>query len=228
MRIALFAVVTIALAMLASPAWPHSLEAVEQQIHDSDRYFQAVDSQAPDFTLVDGSGHGVRMTDLRSKVVVLHFIYTQCKDVCPLHAERIAELQSMINQTPMKDMVRFVTITTDPKRDKGQILRDYGAAHGLDPANWMFLTAAPSDPEDTTRKLAKAYGLEFTQTEDGEQMHGTVTQVIDQDGRLRGRFHSLKFEPVSLVLFVNALTNKAQVPHEDAEPGLWDKIMGLF
>jgi protein SCO1/2 len=40
----------------------------------------------------------------------------------------------MINQTPMKEMVAFVTITTDPKRDRGPLLNDYGKAHGLDPA----------------------------------------------------------------------------------------------
>lgn len=39
------------------------------------------------------------------------------------------------------------------------------------------------------------------------QMHGTVTHVIDQKGRLRARFHSVKFEPVDLVTFVNEHTN---------------------
>jgi protein SCO1/2 len=225
------AAVAFALALattFASPSLSHSLKEVEEQLHDREKYFQAVDSQAPDFTLADPSGHVVGMSDLRGKVVVLHFIYTQCKDVCPLHAERIAEIQAMINQTPMKDMVRFVTITTDPKHDTGQVLSDYGAAHGLDPANWVFLTAAPGDPEDATRRLARAYGLEFTQTAEGEQMHGIVTHVIDQDGRLRARFHTLKFDRVTLVLFVNALTNKAQVPHEDAKPSLWNKLKGLF
>ena len=35
-----------------------------------------------------------------------------------------------------------------------------------------------------------------------------MTHVIDQAGRLRARFHGLKFEPVDLILFVNALTNE--------------------
>ena len=60
-------------------------------------------------------------------------------------------------------------------------------------------------------------GLEFTQTADGEQMHGIVTHVIDQDGRLRARFHGLGFEPLNLVIYVNALTSRAQAPHNHAE-----------
>jgi len=216
------------LAVFATPAWAHTLEEVEQQLKDKDSYFQPVDDAAPDFTLQDAAGQTVRMADLRGKVVVLNFIYTNCTDFCPLHAELIATLQSMINKTPMKTMVQFVTVTTDPKRDTGRVLTDYGEAHGLDPVNWMFLTTSPEQPEDTTRLLAKAYGLKFTQTEDGEQMHGVVTHVSDQDGRLRGRFHGLKFQPLTLVMFVNALTNKAQVPHSEPEPSLWDRFLSLF
>lgn len=219
-----FALVTTIIA----PVLAHSLEEVDQDLRDKDKYFQPVDSEAPSFSLQDADGRVVSLAGLRGKVVVLNFIYTNCPDVCPLHAERIAELQVMINQTPMKAMAEFVTITTDPKRDTGEVLRDYGKAHGLDPVNWVFLTATPDQPEDSTRKIAEAYGLKFTQGDDGMQMHGIVTHVIDQDGRLRARFHGLKFEPVNLVIFVNALTNRAQRPHGHQQPGLWEKLKGLF
>ncbi len=212
----------------AAPTAAHSLEEVQQQLHDKDNYFQPVDSEAPDFALVDAAGRTARMTDLLGKVVVLNFIYTNCGDVCPLQSEMIAQLQTMINQSPMKARVEFVTITTDPSRDQGAVLTDYGAAHGLDPLNWTFLTAGPDQPEDTTRLLAKTYGLEFTQTEEGVQMHGLVTHVIDQDGRLRGRFHGHKFAPVSLVTFVNALINKDMPDDGHGESGFWDLLGGFF
>lgn len=215
-------------ALLASviPAAAHSLEEVDRDLRDKEQYFQAVDSIAPGFTLHDASGRTVGLGDLGGKVVVLNFVYTNCPDVCPLHAERIAEIQKMVNQSPTKDMVEFVTITTDPKHDKGSVLRDYGEAHGLDPANWVFLTSAPDAPEDSTRKIAESYGLKFTDDGHGMQMHGIVIHVIDQDGRLRARFHGLKFEPVNLVVFVNALTNRTQKPHPHPEPGFWDKLKG--
>jgi protein SCO1 len=215
-----------ALLGLIAPAAAHSLAEVDQDLRDKEHYFQAVDSDAPGFTLQDADGRTVSLEDLGGKVVVLNFVYTNCPDVCPLHAERIAEIQKMINQTPMKEMVEFVTITTDPKHDTGAVLQDYGEAHGLDPANWVFLTSSADKPEDATRGIAEAYGLKFTGGEDGMQMHGIVTHVIDQDGRLRARFHGLKFEPVNLVVFVNALTNRTQKPHAHPEPGFWDKLKG--
>jgi protein SCO1/2 len=134
MRILQSAALAIAVAMAAAaPVLAHSLEEVDQGLRDKEKYFQPVDSEAPGFSLQDATGRTVSLSGLRGKVVVLNFIYTNCPDVCPLHAERIAELQTMINQTPMKAMVAFVTITTDPQRDKGAVLSDYGQAHGLDP-----------------------------------------------------------------------------------------------
>ncbi|AWI58662.1 SCO family protein [Sinorhizobium fredii] len=229
MRVLYPALLTIALMVTcATAARAHSLEEVDQGLRDKEKYFQAVDVEAPAFTLQDAAGRTVRLSDLRGKVVVLNFVYANCPDVCPLHAERIAELQGMINQTPMKAMVEFVTITTDPKHDTDTVLREYGPAHGLDPVNWIFLTATQNQPEDSTRKIAESYGLKFTESEEGMQMHGIVTHVIDQNGRLRARFHGLKFEPVNLVVFVNALTNRTQKPHGHPEPGLWESLKGLI
>ncbi|RUO99836.1 SCO family protein [Hyphomicrobium sp.] len=223
------AVVAVALmTAFTAPVLAHSLEEIDQNLRDKEQYFQPVDSEAPAFTLQDADGRVVRLTDLRGKVVILNFIYTHCRDVCPLHSERIAQIQSMINQTPMKAMVQFVTITTDPKRDNGQVLRDYGKAHGLDPVNWTFLTASPGEPDNTTRKIAEAYGLKFTAGDDGTQMHGIVTHVIDQDGRMRARFHGLQFEPLNLVMFVNALTNRVQEPHVHHDTSFWSKLKEMF
>jgi protein SCO1/2 len=133
----------------------------------------------------------------------------------------------MVNRTPMRELVQFVTITTDPEHDTPEVMREYGPAHGLDPANWTFLTAGPDRPEDTTRKLAERFGHTFSKTEDGYQVHGVVTHVIDREGRWQANFHGLKFDPTSLVLFVNALTN-VNTPHGHRARSLWDKMRGLF
>ncbi len=210
------------LAALATTAIAHSLNEVESLMGDKEKYFQPIDKPAPGFSLQTADGRSVRLTDLRGKVVVLHFIYTSCPDVCPLHAEKVAEVQKLINSTPMKDRVVFVTITTDPSRDTGEVMRDYGSVHGLDPVNWLFLTATPDEPEDTTRKLAESFGHKFTKTDDGLQMHGIVTHVIDKDGTWKANFHGLKFDPVNFVTFVNALTNGTTRPHPHGKKNWWD------
>lgn len=226
-RIVSALVLTFALA--ASPAaFAHSVKDLQSMLGDKEKYFQPKDQAAPGFTLRTADGETVRLADLHGNVVVLHFIYASCPDVCPLHAEKIAEIQQMVNQTPMQGLVRFVSVTTDPANDTPEVMHDYGPAHGLDPVNWMFLTTTPEQPEDTTRELAQSYGHKFAKTEDGLQVHGVVTHVIDKDGRWRGNFHGLKFEPTNLVMFINALTNDVAVPHGHRETSWWDKLREMF
>jgi protein SCO1/2 len=168
------------------------------------------------------------LADFRGKVAILHFIYTHCPDVCPLHAERIAQIQSMVNQASMRDQARFITITTDPSRDTVEVMREYGKAHGLDPANWLFLTTTEDEPEDATRRLAEFFGHKFTKDDEGYQMHGVVTHVVDRDGLWRANFYGLKFEPVNMVLFVNALVNDVHPGHKEQEGGFWGWLKALF
>src|SRR6266496_989101 len=98
----------IALAAPATPgAWSHSLKDLQTELGDREKHFQPIDKNAPAFALEDADAHPVSLADFRGKVVVLHFIYTNSPDVCPLHAERIAEIQGLVSQSPMKQQVEF-------------------------------------------------------------------------------------------------------------------------
>jgi protein SCO1 len=218
----------LALAAAAPMVSAHSLHELETALGDREKYFQPIDKNAPDFALQDADGRVLRLTDFGGKVIVLHFIYTNCPDVCPLHAERIAKIQALVNQTPMKQQVEFISITTDPTRDTAEVRREFGRVHGLDPGNWVFLATALQQPEDTTRKLAQQFGHRFDKSEDGYQIHGVVTHVIDKEGRWRANFHGLKFDPSNLVVFVNALVNDLEKPHAHPTPSLWERAKKYF
>jgi protein SCO1/2 len=218
----------LALTVAGAPvALAHSLKGVEDDLHAKEKYFQSVDRAAPDFSLMDADGRPVGFRNLRGQVVVLHFIYTNCPDVCPLHTDRIAEIQKMVNGTPMRERVRFVTITSDPKRDTPEVMRAYGGAHGLDPVNWMFLTSGADRPT-ATRELVRHFGHKFTEVDGGYQVHSVVTHVIDREGRWRANFHGLKFRPINLVVYLNALVNDVHGAEAIEKRGLWERIRELF
>ena len=202
-------VAVIAASLFSSAAAAHSLTDLESDLRRQERYAQFVDSQAPDFQLTDLAGKPVSLAGLRGQVLVMNFIYSRCKDICPLHMVLIAKLQSMVNAAGMQERVRFVTIATDEEdvTSTRKIMSGYAKSYGLDTRNWQFLYRTGAQPAAATRAVAEAYGLKFTPVADGVQMHGAVTHVIDQTGQLRARFHGLKFEPVHLVSFVNALVN---------------------
>ena len=218
--------IAIILSLIASGARAHHPgEALDEVMTGQEQYFQTIDQPAPDFNLHDVEGQPVSLSDFADKVVVLDFVFASCTDLCPLQSEFLAEVQEKVNASPMKDMVQFVTVTTDPASDTPDAMRAYGEAHGLDPANWTFLTTRPGDPEAATRALSAAYDNTFTPTGDGQQMHGAVFHVIDRGGRLAGKFHGLAFEPMNMVLYINGLTN---AQHEATEAGWWDSMAGLF
>ncbi|WP_404384316.1 SCO family protein [Caenispirillum salinarum] len=225
-KIAVGAIMTGMLTAGTVPATAHDAGHVARQLSEEEVYFQLMDRAAPKFGLEDAGGDVVSLSDFVGQIVVLNFVYASCTDICPMHSQRIAELQEMINGTPMRDMVQFVSITTDPVKDTPEVMRSYGALHGLDDENWVFLTSGQARPVDT-RDLAAAFGHRFDPAGDGSQIHGLVTHVIDQDGRHVGNFHGLDFDPVSLVSLVNALTN-AKAPHLHKEGGLWDRLIGHF
>lgn len=222
----LFSTLLMALALFATPAAAHSVKDLEADLFEREKYFQPVDKEAPGFALKDAKGRPVSLADFRGKAVVLHFIYASCPDACPLHADLIGRIQAMVNQTPMRDQVQFVTITTDPVNDTPEVLEAYGPAHGLDPANWVFLTSGPDKP-DETRALVERYGHSFVSTEDGAQVHGVITHIIDRQGRWRANFHGLKFEPTSLVTYINGLVNEHGSDRHQ-EPSFWEKVRSWF
>lgn len=62
------AVLSLAMAVsLVPPASSHSLKEVEQNLLDTEKYFQPVDTQAPGFTLQDTDGRAVRLTNFRAR-----------------------------------------------------------------------------------------------------------------------------------------------------------------
>ncbi|MEO9764804.1 MAG: SCO family protein [Qipengyuania citrea] len=214
---------------ISSPAFAdHPGENLDARMFEMEPYFQAIDAaQAPGFELQDSEGNPVRLSDFSDKVVILHFIYANCPDVCPLHSQKIAAIQASINDGPMKDLVQFISITTDPVNDTPDVLRDYADRHGFDQSNWVILTKQPDQAEDTTRLLARDFGLEFTMTADSDMMmHGAVTHVLDIGGRFAAKFHGMEFKNVNLILYVSELINNAQ--HRRRELSWWDRLTGVF
>lgn len=203
--------------LLGAGASAHEVDDPVMRLKLKEPYLQRMDPvPAPGFVLEDAEGQKIGLADFRGRIVVLNFIYARCKEACPLQSELLAAVQKQINATPMRDRVQFVTVATDIEdaRATARIMRGYGNAHGLDPLNWTFLYGGPGAP-NAGITLAKAYGLDFIPTPDGEQIHGVVTHVIDQEGFLQARFHSLKFQPAHLARYLEVLLHQGHHAREN-------------
>ena len=91
----------------------------------------------PDFSLVERSGKPVALADLKGKIWIANFIYTNCPDTCPVQSAQMKELQAQF--IGEKDL-RLVSITVDPKRDTPKVLSEYANRFQANPGRWFFLT----------------------------------------------------------------------------------------
>jgi cytochrome oxidase Cu insertion factor (SCO1/SenC/PrrC family) len=91
----------------------------------------------PDFALIERQGTPVRLADLRGKIWIVDFIFTQCADACPLMSAEMARLQTEL--APLTDL-RLVSITIDPEHDTPAVLSRYAERFQADPQRWLFLT----------------------------------------------------------------------------------------
>ncbi len=206
-------VLVLAVFIIPSSALAYTIGAIQRQLYNNEEFFQVINSEASEFTLRDYDGRVVHLDDFKGKVVVLNFLDGHCTDLCPLLSDLLAKIQGMIDRTPLRRQVQFVSISINPTKDTLPFMKKYGRTHGFDPRNWVFLTTLPGQPENATRKLALGYGQEFTEVNDSDFLHGLVTNVIDPKGMLRGKFHGLEFVPANLIAFVDALANDVGKPN---------------
>jgi cytochrome oxidase Cu insertion factor (SCO1/SenC/PrrC family) len=102
----------------------------------------------PDFRLTERGGSTVTLADLRGKVWLANFIYTECTETCPLQSLQVQRLQKEF--AGARDL-RFVSITVDPNHDTTEVLQRYAERYGADPGRWLFLTG----PKPAIHALAK-------------------------------------------------------------------------
>lgn len=116
-------------ALFAAPVWANNSASVW-----GEDYF-------PNYELTAHTGETLRFFDdvIEGKVVAVNFIFTSCKDVCPMETARMASVYEILGDRVGSD-VFFYSITIDPENDTVEVLRDYAERFGVNGDNWKFLT----------------------------------------------------------------------------------------
>jgi protein SCO1/2 len=182
---ALLAPVTVLVLPRRPPAAAEPVSASPPAASDAWTRLDA-DEPAPAFELTDQDGRRLALADLRGKVVVLTFLFTQCTDVCPVLPLILARVDEHLSPAQRSRLV-FVGVSIDASRDTPQRLRRFIAERGLDPARWILLTG-------TVAELARAaddYGVVVRPDPRLDFVHNTVFVLVDGAGRLRTEFHGL-------------------------------------
>ena len=120
-------------------------------------YFYVTKDRAIDFSLNNWDEKTVTMRDLRGKVVVLAFSYSNCTVRCPVVTVRLTALDEMMSAP--EDVV-YLHVSIDPEKDTPESRKKYFSLYKLDVVRdnrWMFV----SGQKNELSRLWKFYGIEI-------------------------------------------------------------------
>lgn len=158
---------------------------------------------APAFALTDQSGRRVALADLRGKVLALTFIYTTCRDTCPVLTAKMVTMQDGLG-ADFGAKVRFVSITVEPEVDTPPVLTAYARAHGADLAGWSFLTGDSAD----VKAVVRDYGAFARRARAGLVDHLFLTSLIDARGVLRVQYLGTRFSADEMLRDLRSLVRE--------------------
>lgn len=133
-----------------------------------------------EFVLQSADGP-VDSKNLRGKVLLIYFGYTNCPDVCPAAMASGGQVLKALSPEE-RGRVKLILISVDPERDSVAHLKEYTAFFHPD---MLGLTGTPAE----VAALAKAYGAGYIKQParpDGSYAvdHTTSTYVVAPDGKL--------------------------------------------
>lgn len=135
-----------------------------------------------DFSYVNQDGKPFSKENLKGKVWVADFIFTNCEDVCLPMTANMVKLQQKLKDEGISD-VEFVSFSVDPEVDKPEVLKEFGDQFNVDYTNWNFLTGYS---QDDIEAFAMDNFKTIVQKPDNEDqvIHQTSFYLMDQDGKI--------------------------------------------
>ena len=145
----------------------------------------------PEFSFIERDGRRVTLAELKGKVWIVNFIYTNCPDTCPVQSAQMREIQEDFKNE--KDL-RLVSITVDPERDTPVVLSQYASRFRADPERWFFLTGEKGSiyrfAQDGFRLGAAELPHEKRPETGATHTHSPRFVLVDRDAQIRGYYVS--------------------------------------
>ena len=170
------------------------------------RWSDTVEHTIGDFSLVTQTGAAITRDDLRGRLHVGSFIFTNCDVICPTLVTQLSKVQAAVAN---RNNVLLVSYSVSPRNDSVAVLNKFGADRGIDPEHWKLVTG----DESTIYRLARdSYfaddgRLDESQTTAELFLHTEKVLLVDKNGQLRGVYNgSLPFEIEKLLADLELLS----------------------
>lgn len=130
-----------------------------------------------EFELTERSGAPFRSTDMRGKVWVATYFFTNCPGSCT----RLNQNIKLLHDQPELEDVTWVSITCDPENDTVEALAKYADHFEADPERWLFCRGEL----DYIKRVGLGMKMDVYR-----QGHKDYAIVIDKAGKIRGVYNA--------------------------------------
>lgn len=146
LRAAAFVLLALSCAYVASPCDAQGEPAKERSVSLSE--IRLVDA-----ILIDKDGQSIDFAKeaIGDRIVVINFIYTSCRTLCPFASATFKLVQDRLGPRLGK-YVRLITLTLDPLSDMPQRLHEFADQFEPGP-DWLWLTGTAVDIESVLQGL---------------------------------------------------------------------------
>lgn len=148
-----------------------------------------------DFTLEDENGNPIRFSDETGKIRLITFLFTSCTTTCPATTFQMTKVQNaLMEEGKWGDDFHFYTVTFDPERDTGEVLKEYAKKWEMDTNHWSLVRGT----EEETRTVAQQFGV-FVQEVDEDFIHSDLAFLIDKNGYIRKLYTGSKMDTQEVI-----------------------------
>ena len=189
----------IVAAALAAGAAGASAEEIAAPAFDANSALRA--SQAaigrrlpPDIAFIDQSGARRSLADFRGRPLIVSPVYTSCFGVCPATTTRLRDATAIASSVLGPGSFAVLTIGFDTANDTPERMRDFAAARGRFPDDWVF---GAVDAGNAARLLS---GVGFTYASSPRGFdHMIQATIVDAEGIVYRQVYGQDIEPPQLV-----------------------------
>ncbi|WP_175640379.1 SCO family protein [Metabacillus schmidteae] len=137
--------------------------------------------QMSSFTFTDQNGQPFGTENLKNKVWIANFIFTNCETVCPPMTASMSALQKELKNQDLD--IELVSFSVDPTVDTPDVLKTFMEKFTDDSSNWHMLSGySQKEIEEFAREEFQT--LVQKPSSSNQVIHSTSFYLIDQNGEV--------------------------------------------
>ncbi len=161
---------------------------VNEEMVDRDLVRQGFGHKIGLFSFTDQTNQAYGLKDVKGKVFVAEYFFTNCGTICPKMTAQMERVQQRFNGN---NELKILSFTVDPTNDTVARMAEYAKLHKVNNKQWHFLTGT----QEELYRIARRYFFILKPAEVKNQgdvgsdfIHTNNFVLVDKQQRIRGYY----------------------------------------